>query len=113
MHEPDCCGSSLGPQRSDEVACRRGVGKKQFVEGESAEVVGAGGEMHDGIKVAHRTHGFMHSVRVGEIADSSVQARMTADRHDIVTASPQRHHDRRTEIPRSTRDENPHACPTD
>ena len=113
MHEPDCCGSSLGPQRSDEVACRGGVGKKQFVEGESAEDVGAGGEMYDGVTVTDRTHGFVDGIAVSEVADNGIDSRMATDRYDLMATSPQRRHYRRAKIARSTRDENPHACPTD
>ena len=99
MHEPDCASPSLTPQRGDEVPCRGGVGQEQLVEGESAEVVGTGGEMHDGITVTHRTHGFVNGFLVSEIADGRVHARIPADRYNIVAAGPQSRHSRRAEIP--------------
>ena len=99
MHEPDCGGPALRPQRGDEVPCRGGIGQKQIVEGESTEVVGAGGKMHDGVALAHRTHGFTDGVHIGEVTDGSVHARMSSDCHDIVAAGPQRRNGRRAEIP--------------
>lgn len=113
MHKPDCGCPALSPQRGDEIPCCGCVGEQAIIEGKATEVVGTGREMHDDVAAARRTHGFVHGFPVGQVTDSSIGARMPADRHDLVAMSPQSRHRRRPEIPRSPGDENPHACTTD
>jgi len=88
MHKPDCGGPFLTPQRGDEIPCRGCIGEEQVTESQSAEVVGAGREMHDDVTVAYASHSFAHGFLVGQVTDSSIGARMPADRHDLVAASP-------------------------
>ena len=112
MHEPDRRCPPLGPQRVDEIPCRDGVGQEQVVELQTAKLVGTGREVHDYVTVANCSHGSTHCFPIRQVTDSSIDARMPADRYDLMATGPQHRHRRRAEIPGSPGDDNPHAATT-